>query len=152
MRVSAAGLAFIGRFEGYRARAYNDAAGVATIGYGHVLHYGPVNPRDRLRYWPRAYALSVLRSDAAKAEAGVHTYARPDLTQAQFDALCSFAFNCGVGGLAHSTLLQDVNRKAAGKVIRASFLRWNHAGGVELPGLTTRRKAEASLYLTGRYT
>lgn len=151
MTVSQAGLLFIARFEGYRPRAYNDAGNNATIGYGHLLHYGPVRAADRLRYWTRATALKWLRIDATRADAAVWTYCRKDLTQHEHDALVSFAYNCGGGALAHSTLLRDVNHHAADAAIEADFVRWDHAGGVELPGLRDRRLAEARLYIHGTY-
>lgn len=151
--ISPSGVLFIARFEGYRRYPYNDPADNATIGYGHLLHLGPVTRRDRLRYplgLTVKQALAVLANDAAHAVAAVRTYARPTLTQTQFDALCSFAFNCGGGALAHSTLLLDVNARRNQR-IEADFLRWDHAGGVVLPGLRARREAEAMLYLHGRY-
>ena len=151
MTVSPAGLLFIARFEGYRARAYNDAGGNATIGYGHLLHYGPVRLADRLRYWTRATALKWLRIDATRADAAVTTYCRKDLKQHEHDALVSFAYNCGGGALAHSSLLLDVNRKADARTITDAFERWDHVGGTVVPGLLTRRRDEARLYLTGVY-
>ncbi len=155
MTVSDPGLRFIARWEGYRRWVYDDGAGWATIGIGHLV--GPWSKRAlyRARYplgWSYARALRQLRTDAARADAAVSAYARKDLRQHQHDALVSFAFNCGTGALMHSTLLRDVNRGAPGlDVIRADFLRWNHAGGNVLPGLTRRREAEAHLYLSGSY-
>src|SRR5436853_4053678 len=155
MTVSPAGVGFIGGFEGYRGRAYADVGGVPTIGYGHVLHGPPLTARDRLLWWPRPYALRRLRMDAARADAAVTAYTaycRPALTQSAHDALCSFAYNCGTGALAHSTLLMDVKRNASDGTITADFLRWDHVGGKEVPGLKRRRAAEAHLFLTGRYS
>lgn len=148
MTVSERGLELIASFEGYRARAYNDSGRNATIGFGHLLHYGPVTVKDKLLYWPRPYALKRLRSDAARADAAVSAFCRKDLTQHEHDALVDFAFNCGIGALGHSTLLQDVNKRAKPAVIQADFERWSHVGGVVLQGLLRRRKAEAELYLT----
>jgi lysozyme len=153
-KTSSAGLTFIGNFEGFVPHPYNDPAGHATIGYGHLLHYGPVNVQDRMRYYrglTRAAGLKLLQADAAKAEHGVNTYLKVGVVQAQFDALVSFAFNCGVGALQHSTLLQDINNRATSAKIRADFGRWNHGGGHVIDGLTRRRTAEANLFLTGKY-
>lgn len=151
MTISTAGVRFIATFEGYRARAYDDGVGVVTIGYGHALHRVPFTLRDRALYWTRGHALSVLARDCAVADAAVRRYARANLSQHEHDALVSFTFNCGTGALMHSTLLRDVNRHAAAMVIEADFLRWDHAGGVELAGLKRRRQAEANMYLHGRY-
>ncbi len=153
-RTSRRGLEFIGAWEGYRARPYNDAAGHATIGYGHLMHYGPVTGWDRLRY-PRGLsvpaALKLLHQDVAKAEWAVNAYLGVGVVMAQFDALVSFAYNCGGGALLHSSLLRDINRGAPPAVIRADFLMWNHAGGIVLDGLTRRRQQEADMFLRGFY-
>ena len=67
------------------------------------------------------------------------------LNSNQFDALVSFAYNCGAGNLAKSTLLKRVN---AGDHVGAAaeFHRWNKGGGKVLPGLTRRRASESLLY------
>ena len=100
--VSEKGLEFIGRFEGFRDMPYNDAAVPpnATIGYGHMIHRGPVTVNDRIRYKKgitQANALTLLRADAALAVYAVRRYCKVPLTQPQFDALVSFTFNCGAG-------------------------------------------------------
>jgi lysozyme len=65
----------------------------------------------------------------------------------QFDALVSFAFNLGVGALAHSTLLHYVNQEMF-TVAADQFPRWDYAGGHESAGLQKRRLAERTLFLT----
>lgn len=152
--LSPAGLAMIGAFEGFRPTAYLDVGGNATIGYGHLLHLGGLTAGDRRLRWTVEEARLVLRQDCAAAVAGVRVLVTRPLGSGQFDALTSFAFNCGVGGLAHSTLLRDVNAHlgpAGADRIRADFLRWDHVGGVEVEGLRRRRAAEAELYLEGIY-
>ena len=66
------------------------------------------------------------------------------LSQNQFDALCSLVFNIGCGAFQGSTLLRKLK---AGETAASEFLRWNKAGGVELKGLTRRREAEMRLFL-----
>lgn len=156
MSLSPRGLAMIGRFEGFRSDPYNDVGGNATVGYGHLIHLGPVTAGDRRRWggMTRSAGLELLEQDCATAVAGVRVLVRRPLGQDQFDALVSFAFNCGVGGLAHSTLLRDVNGRpgpSGALRITADFMRWDHAGGVVVPGLRARRAAEARLYLQGVY-
>lgn len=68
------------------------------------------------------------------------------LNQNQFDALCSFAFNCGVGALQTSTLRRLLNQGKYAQV-PAQLARWKYAGGVEYAGLVTRRAAEGSLFM-----
>ena len=37
MKISSLGLEAIKKFEGFRAKAYDDVAGKKTIGYGHLI-------------------------------------------------------------------------------------------------------------------
>jgi lysozyme len=68
------------------------------------------------------------------------------LNQNQFDALVSFVYNCGVGALQNSTLLKLLNQGKYEQV-PAQLMRWTHAGGVQYPGLVTRRRAEGALFM-----
>nr|WP_268932916.1 lysozyme [Sphingobium yanoikuyae] len=69
------------------------------------------------------------------------------MSQGQFDAMVSFAFNCGEGALKSSTLLK---KHLAGDYAGAGkeFARWTRGGGKVLPGLVKRRAAEAALYMS----
>jgi lysozyme len=62
-----------------------------------------------------AQAEQFLREDCARFAAGVSAIAGK-CTQGQFDALCSFAYNLGLGNLMSSTLLK---RHKAGDYARA---------------------------------
>jgi lysozyme len=81
----------------------------------------------------------------AKFEAAVRSHVKVDLAQWQFDALVSFAYNCGIGNLKSSTLLRKVNKGDFAGAAR-EFGKWNKAGGRVLTGLTRRRAAEATLF------
>ena len=70
------------------------------------------------------------------------------INQCQFDALVSFAYNCGSGALKGSTLLKRVNNNPADLTIVDAFLMWTKADGKTLAGLVSRRKAEAKLYFS----
>ena len=69
------------------------------------------------------------------------------VSQNQFDAMVSLAYNIGVGAFSKSTLLKKVN---AGDLAGAGeeFLRWNKASGKEVSGLTKRREREKQLFLS----
>jgi lysozyme len=145
MKASNACLEFIAAQEGFRADAYFDVAGVWTIGFGHVIRYGdPISAT-------RDQALVILRHDMASAESAVNADVRVVLSQRQFDALVSFAFNAGTGALAISTLLGDLN-KGDYAAAADQFLVWDHArvNGqlVEVEGLKRRRVAERAMFLT----
>jgi lysozyme len=147
------GAEFVGRFEGLRTTPYNDAVGNATIGYGHLIHYGNVTPADNTRYhgFTTAEALTLLEQDAEKAASVVRSISPPITNQAHFDALVSIAFNCGTGVLdSRSSLGAELRKPGRGKAADA-FLLYDHAGGVVLEGLQRRREAERRLWLTGKY-
>lgn len=153
-RLSVRGAEFVANFEGYVSKPYNDPADNATIGFGHLLHYGPVDAHDRAKYpigLTRKQALALLRADADVAAAAVRHFIVRPLTQTQFDALCDFAFNCGTNSLRATGVSHAVNDGRT-SILRTELLRWVHgSNGKEIPGLVTRRTAEANLYLNGIY-
>ena len=136
------GLALTEQFEGLQLTAYQDPVGVWTIGYGHTG--SDVQPGLTIT---QEQASDLLLQDVAGAVAAVNRLVTIPLTQNQFDALVDFTFNVGQGNLASSTLLRELN---AGNTEGAAdqFLVWVYAKGVELPGLVTRRQAEAALFQT----
>jgi lysozyme len=92
----------------------------------------------------REQSQALLSADLARFEGAMNKLGGK-MTQSQFDALVSFAFNLGIGALAKSTLLK---KHLAGDYAGAAkeFARWNKAGGKVLAGLVKRRAAEAALY------
>lgn len=144
MRTSPAGASLIKEFEGERLAAYRCPAGVWTIGYGHTDAAGPPKVTPGMRISSQE-ADRILAKDLTKYEAAVERLVSVPLSQNQFDALVSFAFNCGVGALEKSTLLKKLNRGDY-DAVPAELMKWNKAGGKELPGLTRRRRAEAKLW------
>lgn len=144
LTVSKEGIALIKRYEGCKTTPYRCAAGLYTVGYGHVIGNGLQLPDE----WNRKFSLGeideLLRTDLARFEQGVLRYCPVYLTQSQFDALVSFSFNLGLGVLQRSTLRQKINRgdADAAKVI----LKYNMAKGRILKGLTRRRQAEYRLF------
>jgi len=139
-RYSDRGLALTKSFEGLRLTAYQDVAGVWTVGYGHT---GPAI-LDGMTI-SEADAEALLRADLADAIACVNRAVRVEIAQSQFDALVDFCFNAGRGNFLQSTLLRKVNlRDFAGAAVQ--FELWVHAGGEVVPGLVRRRKAEAALF------
>lgn len=141
MKTSDRGIELIKQFEGCKLTAYVCPAGVLTIGYGSTGQHVKAGMKI-----DGAQANALLLKDLERFEAGVNRLSKKH-TQCQFDALVSFAFNLGLGNLEKSTLLKLHN---AGKHAEAAdkFKRWNKAGGKVLAGLTRRREAEASLYMS----
>jgi lysozyme len=137
---SSAALALTRSFEGLRLTAYQDSAGVWTIGFGHT------GPEVRAgQHINEAEAEALLRADLGASVECVRQAVKVALAQQQFDALVDFCFNAGRGNLLGSTLLHDVNRGDFASAA-AQFGLWVHAGGRVIPGLVRRRKAEAALF------
>jgi lysozyme len=152
-RLSMKGAAFIGHFEGFRGALYNDPVGHCTIGFGHLVHRGPINgsePAEFKKGISRERGLELLQQDASSCSEEISRSVKVKLTQPQADALISFAFNVGTGAFKESTLLKLLNQGDYDSV-PAQLNRWTKASGRTLPGLVTRRKAEGALFREGRY-
>jgi lysozyme len=126
-------------------KAYICPAGELTIGWGHTNHHPPKFKSGEI--WSQQKCDDVFAGDMMKFEKDVKRLVTVPLNQNQFDALVSFAYNCGAGNLGKSTLLKKVN---AGDFEGAAkeFAKWNKGGGKVLAGLTKRRAAEAKLFST----
>jgi GH24 family phage-related lysozyme (muramidase) len=153
-RMSAAGLEFLARHEGFSGSLYNDPAGHCTIGFGHLVHRGPINgsePAEFKRKITRERGLELLREDADEAAAAVRKHVSVDLKPHQRDALISFTYNVGGGALQSSTLVKLLNAGDYDAVPK-QLMRWTLADGKRLPGLVRRREAEGRLFSRGDYS
>jgi lysozyme len=141
MRTSAYGVEFIAAYEGFIDHPYRDSGGVWTIGYGHT---GP--GVAQMSMITRATALALLASDVRGAEQAVSALGLR-LTQGEFDALVSFAFNCGPGTLEPSRSLGSALRQRGMRGVPAAMrLYTRDARGNVLAGLLKRRQAEATMF------
>ncbi len=131
-------------FEGCKLAAYLCPAGVLTIGYGHT---GP-DVRSGMVI-SHAKAVELFERDIETFARSLDPVLPQGLKQHQYDALLSFAYNVGVGALKKSALLRKVKADASDPSIPYEFSRWTRAKGSVVPGLVTRRKAEADIYLNG---
>lgn len=153
MRTSAEGIALMHHYESCRLVAYPDPGSKDgrpwTIGWGHT---GPEVKRGLV--WTQAQADAAFVQDLAKTEAGVQRLVKVPLTQGQFDALVSFAYNVGLDenkngkaeGLGESTLLRKLNAKDYAGAAE-QFLVWNKNDGAVMYGLTRRRTGERAMFL-----
>jgi len=129
-------LDLIRRFEGFTPRAswdyqqYSNGYGTKAAHPGEVIDQATANQR--------------LSDEAGKVGSWVNQNVKVPLTPEQRAALVSFGYNTGTGSL--DNLLPDINSGNFDRVA-GRMLSYNHAGGEVLPGLTTRRQAEASLLL-----
>ena len=143
---------FIKSREGLKLTAYQDSAGIWTIGYGSILHCdgSPVKQGDVIT---QDMADQLIQDEINQKACKVNVAFPPAvLNQNQFNALVSFAYNVGTGALLASSLLRLLKTNPADPKIRDSFLVWDkvHQNGqlVEVPGLKKRRMAEADLYFS----
>lgn len=149
MHISSHGIALIQNYEGLRTTAYKPLKTEKgwTIGYGH---HGPdVKPGS---VCTEQWAYEQLLRDLRQVEHQLISALNSDeieVTQGQFDALCSLLFNLS-GGIYKLVRFKLWAKLKAGDIKGAAheFLDINKAGGVEVEGLTRRRKAEAKLFLS----
>ncbi|MGQ6165510.1 lysozyme [Serratia sp. IR-2025] len=146
MNISKNGIELIKRFEGLELKAYQDSVGVWTIGYGwtQTVDGKKIAPGMRI---DQATADRLLKCGVVQYEQGVNQLVKVRITQGQFDALVSFAYNLGLRSLSTSTLLRKLNdgdKQGAAD----EFGRWVNAGGKRLEGLVTRRAAERRMFLS----
>lgn len=172
MRVSDKFIDHIYEVEGKRTKLYDDktsktikkaadAKGFPTIGAGHLVSkrdttYDGVTLSDE-------EIKALLLADVAEAERIVNHALNSGgktikVTQNQFDALVSFAFNVGPGvpgkkdgfiylrNGKHSTIYRKL-REEDHVGVANEFAKWTRSGGVHVEGLVTRRAAERSLYM-----
>lgn len=149
MQISNNGIALIKRFEGCRLTAYPDPGTGGdpwTIGYGWTGKVGgkPIRPGMKI---DDATAERLLRTGVVSFDQAVSKMLKVSVTQNQYDALVSLAYNIGTRALSTSTLMKKLN---AGDVKGAAdaFLSWNRSGGKVMAGLTNRRKAEREVFLS----
>lgn len=139
--VSSLLLPLVKQFEGCRLTAYQDTAGVWTIGYGHTgldVQMGLV--------WTQAVADSTLETDLAQHYSQLLQIS-PHLAEASSGrqaALTDFVYNLGIGTYERSTLRSAVDMGAWLSVIRNLAL-WVHSAGKVENGLVRRRQAEIDL-------
>lgn len=134
--LSAAGLVGIVQFEGYSSQAIIPVPGdVPTIGFGTTAG---VKPGDTIT--PPA-ALARALTDVSKFEGALKQCVKVPLSQGEYDAFVSLAYNIGPGAFCGSTLVRLLNQ---GEYLAAcaEISRWNKFHGQPLPGLTRRREAE----------
>lgn len=136
MKISEKGIELIKKFEGLRLEAYRCSSGILTIGFGHTKG---VKSGDKIT---EQRAEELLREDLRIFENYVNNNVFLPLNQNQFDALVSFAFNCGVGNLRKLVRNRDLGQ------IADAIVLYNKGGGKVLKGLKKRREEERKLFCT----
>jgi len=146
MKLSENGYKLICEFEGLKLKPYLCSAKVPTIGYGNT--YYPDGKKVTLLDNPitKEYAFEIFKDIADKFAKRVNERLTKPVTQNQFDAMVSFAYNIGTGAFTTSTLLKKVNVNPNDLSIRNEFMKWTKAGGKVVQGLVNRRQKEADVY------
>lgn len=144
MQTSKDGRQFIKGFEQLRLKAYPDPGTGGkpwTIGWGHTKG---VMQGDRIT---QEQAEQFFSDDLAVFELTVNSAIKRPMTQNQFDAMVSLAFNIGGPAFAGSTLVKNFN---AGDAQGAAdeFPKWRNSAGKVMPGLVKRRAAEREIFLS----
>lgn len=144
LKVDAAGRAFLTAQEGEKLESYKDSGGRWTIGVGHLMSSGGAGVR-----LTHQESQDLLTKDLARFEAAVNKAATRPLTQHQFNALVSFAFNLGESSLRKSSLLRLVNAGSTdASALTTAFKLWRNVNGKPSPAIEARRLREAALFLT----
>ena len=137
-----AGINLIKEAEGFNKVAYIGPEGgsIYTIGYGH--RSTSIKKGQEIT---KPEAEKLLKQDLKKFEKYVNDVSyvpfTAKLNQNQFDALVSFTYNLGPGGLS------DLCKVGMNKVAE-EMLRYTHSNGKELDGLVKRRRKESKLFGT----
>jgi len=152
--ISQHGLDFLKNYEQFSPVLYNDSANHATVGYGHLVHHGPVDGRASEQTFIRGINTQqgekLLRSDLSGFENAVNRLVRVPLYQHEYDALVIFSFNVGVSAFSHSTALKRLN---SGKytTVSSAMKMFDRAGGKVSTGLINRRAEEAEIFDSADY-
>jgi len=141
MTCSPVGRKLIKDFEGLRLEAYGDVTGIMTIGYGHTHN---VRPGMKIS---ADLAEAYLTEDIQDVCTEIGQTVSVQLSQNQYDALCSWIFNLGKGAWYSSGALRHLNLREYDTASTIMCL-YNHAGGRVVAGLTRRRQAERALWFT----
>jgi len=141
-------------WEGLRLQVYRDSGGAPTIGIGHLLTRsettsGKIIIKGQPVKWgagiTEQQARDLKAQDMAVAAHAVSAAVKVKLSQNQFYALCSFAYNVGVGAFEGSALLRLLNGGQF-ESVPAQLRRWVYDNGRRVEGLANRREKEIRLW------
>lgn len=145
---SAAGLILLATHEGFSPTPYKDTGGVITNGFGNAN-------REAHKNVTVVEALEDLKINASSAGRAVSKCVNIKITQSQYDAYVSFAYNVGNKAFCNSTMAKKAN---AGDAVGScnEFKRWQFVAGKDCriassncSGIVKRRKEELALCLSG---
>ena len=149
-KVSMLGVALIASFEGFSSKPYLDSANVPTIGYGTIMYHNGKKVTMHDKPLTKKQSMDELWYEVnQKCKAVVVTTARYglELEQHELDALCSFAYNVGVGPIVRrdSTVNRGIRNHDKALICKGMKL-YCKAGGHRLRGLVKRRNIEVKVF------
>jgi lysozyme len=142
MKPSQNAINLIKKWEGYRSQAYLCSASVPTIGFGST-RWSNGQKVKMGEVISMIMAEQLLMNDITKMSKALDGL---KLNQNQYDALCSFIYNVGVGAFGRSTLKKLISANPNDPLIKSEFMKWKRAGGRVNQGLINRRTDESNLY------
>ena len=143
METSDKGIQFLKAREGVHNKAYKlKGEQYYTIGVGHT--FDPAI--NETTVWTDAQVDAALKKDLKKYESYVSEYATIKLNQHMFDALVSYAFNRGKGGMKQLSENSHTVREYGENIVKY----WGSASQYK-DALIKRRKLEQDLFLNGNY-
>lgn len=145
LSTSKEGLEHIVKWEGLVLKRYICPAGKPTVGVGHVIL-----PGENYQVITREQAFEILAKDVERFERAIKKHITVPLNQNQFDALVSFIFNTGEGGIINTGVQQAINTSDFASV-PARLEEWSKFrvnGKLKVnQGLLNRRKSESQLFM-----
>lgn len=167
LTTSQLGIDLISHFEGLKLKPYLCSAKIPTIGLGSTYYADGKKVTMADKAITKEQAVELFKITLKKTyEPAVRKVINVELTQFQFDALVSLAYNCGT---VFKGLASKINANPKDKSIWGQFLSYNkiradkdgvdnNGNGIideegetkELLGLTRRRNAEAHLFFLGK--
>jgi lysozyme len=136
-----------GRCKAYQCIVGRDKKGRPIYDGKWTIGWGCTEGVTEGMIWTREQADRAFHKELSVFQAAVNRLVKVPLSQNAFDALVSFAYNCGEGALSKSSLLKKLN-KGDYEGAAQQFGYWVNSNGVKnVPGLVRRRRDEAKVFL-----
>ena len=142
LALSASGFVCILGYEGFTSEAVIPVPGdVPTYGWGTtdgVKMGDTISPDEAIE---RAYR------DITKTETAIHKCVDVPLSQGEYDAFTSLAYNIGTSAFCNSTLVKKLNQRDYAGACQ-EIRRWVYVKGKKVQGLVNRREKEYSICMS----
>jgi lysozyme len=144
---STVGKEFIKKRESFRSKPYLDGKKVPTIGFGNT--YYPDGTKVTMNDAPISAekGLELFEVTLKTFEKGVNSAIIRPISQNEFDALVSLAYNIGVPRFKTSSVVKRINGNTPRKEVADAFRMWKLLDGEVSQGLVNRREEEIKLFL-----